>query len=215
MLKKQSPLDPRIKRTLLLIREAFVSLLEEKGFDQLTVRDITARADINRATFYLHYRDKYDLLEKTVGGMMVEFERAFRLPEGFHAEDFIKDPETPPDSFVRQFEHVAGHARLYKVMLGPKGLPGFSSRMEALIEKSLYHRSEIAQPDEAGGDAPGNYPPVRHRRPFGGYHVLAGKGYALYAQVYGFPAYPPAQDGSHPDFFGGPVSAAATLVSVC
>jgi len=140
------PNDPRIKRTLNLIREAFVSLMDEKGFDQITVQDITKHAEINRATFYRHYLDKYDLLEKTVDEMLDRLRIAFQLPADFEAHHFVQDYDTPPDSFIRQFEHLAGHFRFYKVMLGPNGLPGFSAQLETIIRDSLYRRSMIAQP---------------------------------------------------------------------
>jgi len=52
--------DRRIARTKAAIREALVALIEEKGFDALTVKDIATRANINRGTFYLHYKDKFD-----------------------------------------------------------------------------------------------------------------------------------------------------------
>ena len=54
----------RKTETKKLIKEAFTKLLSEKGFNNLTVSDITRKAGINRGTFYLHYIDKYDLLEK-------------------------------------------------------------------------------------------------------------------------------------------------------
>ncbi|MFP4977906.1 TetR/AcrR family transcriptional regulator [Paenibacillus sp. CN-4] len=141
-------LDPRIKRTHQLIRDAFLSLMQEKRFEQITVRDIAARAEINRATFYLHYQDKYELLNQIVEEMLIEFEAIFQLPEGFGVEDFISDPNTPPESFIRQFEHIAENARFYKVMLGPHGLPGFAARLDSIISKSLYHRSIIAEPSD-------------------------------------------------------------------
>ncbi|GGH36956.1 TetR/AcrR family transcriptional regulator [Paenibacillus segetis] len=141
-------LDPRIKRTLHLISDALLSLIEEKGFDHITVRDITSRAEINRATFYLHYQDKYDLLDKIVDEKINEFATVFQLPPGFEIDDFVKDVDTPPDSFVRQFEHIADYAKFYKVMLGAHGLTGFAMRMEEAIRKSLYHRSIIAQPHD-------------------------------------------------------------------
>lgn len=59
--------DPRVKRTRKLILEAFVSLLQEKGFHSVSVQDIAARATVNRATFYAHFVDKYDLLDQMVG----------------------------------------------------------------------------------------------------------------------------------------------------
>ena len=54
--------DLRIIRTKESIREALVELIEEKGFEAITVKDITTRAKINRGTFYAHYQDKYDLM---------------------------------------------------------------------------------------------------------------------------------------------------------
>ncbi|AWV33848.1 TetR/AcrR family transcriptional regulator [Paenibacillus odorifer] len=56
--------DPRVLRTRLLIREAFRNLLKTKGFDSMTIKDISQKATINRATFYAHYEDKYALLDE-------------------------------------------------------------------------------------------------------------------------------------------------------
>jgi AcrR family transcriptional regulator len=56
-------LDPRVRRTHQLLARAFVDLIQENGFQAVNVQDITARAGINRATFYAHFKDKYDLLD--------------------------------------------------------------------------------------------------------------------------------------------------------
>lgn len=56
------PADRRVRRTRELLRNAFVSLVHEKGYDRVTVQDILDRADVGRSTFYAHYRDKEDLL---------------------------------------------------------------------------------------------------------------------------------------------------------
>lgn len=58
--------DPRVVRTRQLIEQAFEALLTERGFQSLRVQDITERAGINRATFYAHFTDKYDLLNYMV-----------------------------------------------------------------------------------------------------------------------------------------------------
>ncbi|MFD0675933.1 MULTISPECIES: TetR/AcrR family transcriptional regulator [unclassified Paenibacillus] len=148
MSKRNDTLDPRIKRTLNVIRDAMISLMDEKGFDHTTVRDITERAEINRATFYLHYQDKHDLLDKIVAEMLHEFLAAIQLPPAFEADDLCMDAHTPPHSFIRQFEHIAAYSRFYKVMLGANGLPGFAVRMEHVIRDALYHRSTLAQPND-------------------------------------------------------------------
>ncbi len=56
--------DPRVKRTKQLIQQTFFELMNEKGFDAVTIQDIANRATINRSTFYAHYTDKYALLEE-------------------------------------------------------------------------------------------------------------------------------------------------------
>lgn len=64
MAKRDGTVDLRIKRTQKSIKEAFFELIEEKGFDHISVKDITDKAMISRNTFYLHYNDKYDLLNR-------------------------------------------------------------------------------------------------------------------------------------------------------
>lgn len=68
-MSEESSVDRRIIRTKEAIRDALITLIEEKGFDAVSVINITSRADINRGTFYLHYRDKYDLLEQIEAGV--------------------------------------------------------------------------------------------------------------------------------------------------
>jgi AcrR family transcriptional regulator len=59
-------LDPRIRRTRQLLQDALRKLLEQKGFDDITVQDITEAATLNRATFYAHYPDKFALLGELI-----------------------------------------------------------------------------------------------------------------------------------------------------
>ena len=54
--------DRRVRRTRQLLRGALLSLIQEKGYERITVQDILERADVGRSTFYAHYRDKDDLL---------------------------------------------------------------------------------------------------------------------------------------------------------
>ena len=66
MLPNEEKLDPRVKRTRNLILGSFNGLLAEKSFDAISVQDVTEKAQINRATFYKHFVDKYDLLDRWV-----------------------------------------------------------------------------------------------------------------------------------------------------
>ena len=55
-------IDPRVKRTRDVLQQALVELVQEKPFGKVTVQDIVVRAEVNRATFYDHFEDKYELL---------------------------------------------------------------------------------------------------------------------------------------------------------
>src|SRR5512135_1559032 len=124
MSKKARKLDPRVVRTRQMLRDALVELIEEKGFDALTVQDITDRAELNRATFYLHYRDRQDLLENSLRDAIDEL----MADLGTSADEqgqLVSDESPRPITAV--FEHVAQHAHFYRVMLSAEGVPAFSA----------------------------------------------------------------------------------------
>ena len=69
-------LDPRVKRTRGLILQSFDVLLAERNFESISVQDVTDKAQINRATFYAHFPDKYALLDHSISRMfMAEIEK--------------------------------------------------------------------------------------------------------------------------------------------
>lgn len=67
----QSKIDPRVLRTRKLIMDSFINLSEQKDFTDITIKDITTEAMINRATFYYHFEDKYDLLDKALSEVLM------------------------------------------------------------------------------------------------------------------------------------------------
>jgi AcrR family transcriptional regulator len=76
---KPAPLDRRAQRTRRLLLQAFFELGQEKDFQSITVQDIADRADVNRATFYDHFADKYVLLEEAIREIFLTIVRR-RLP---------------------------------------------------------------------------------------------------------------------------------------
>lgn len=66
--------DRRVRRTRRLLKQGLAELMQEKEFKNITVKDITDRMDLNRGTFYLHYRDTYDLLEKMENEVLEELQ---------------------------------------------------------------------------------------------------------------------------------------------
>ncbi|RXZ81130.1 TetR/AcrR family transcriptional regulator [Paenibacillaceae bacterium] len=76
-----NPNDPRAKRTRNYIQSAFTDLLAEKDFEAVSIQDIMGRAGLNRATFYNHYQDKYELLELTLNESFTDTLSAWIPPD--------------------------------------------------------------------------------------------------------------------------------------
>ena len=113
----------RVRRTQKLLREALIELIEERGFDALTVGELTTRAMVSRAAFYRNYEDKYDLVEQI-------FEEAMSALLGAIGE---LGREHPPEIWITFFEHIAQYERLYRALLGKKGSPWFARKMRASL----------------------------------------------------------------------------------
>ncbi|MDQ0875932.1 AcrR family transcriptional regulator [Paenibacillus sp. V4I3] len=58
--------DPRTIRTRKLLMDAFMKIAQKKEFKNITINDITEEATVNRATFYSHFQDKYDLMDASI-----------------------------------------------------------------------------------------------------------------------------------------------------
>src|SRR5579864_344430 len=66
MMTEVKGVDPRVKRTHQLLQQALQELSQEKCFASITVQDIAERATLNRATFYAHFEDKYELVDSII-----------------------------------------------------------------------------------------------------------------------------------------------------
>ncbi len=146
--KSKGKEDLRVLRTHKMLQTALMDLTIQKGFEAVTVHDICIQAMVNRATFYRHYMDKYDLLDH----YMEELYGLLDQPQG---ESGSNSTDTPPVGLIQLLEHLRIHAAFYQVMLGPKGYPLFGERIRAYIEK----RFQRTLPTISSSARPGQ-PPV-------------------------------------------------------
>lgn len=108
--------DRRVRRSRRVLHEALRALILEKGYDRVTVQDVIDRADVGRATFYAHFRDKDDLLMSGFAEMRQSLQQhlaAFPRAQGDRSGDGL--------GFTRAlFEHAAGHRREYRALVGSR-----------------------------------------------------------------------------------------------
>lgn len=128
--------DRRVNRTRRQLREALTALILEKGYDDLTIEEITARADLGRTTFYLHYSGKEELLLECIGTTAQE------LYDQVNPQINTAMPRTPQMGLTavsQVFRHAAQNSLLYRIIL--KG--GAASKVQQFIQEFL---SEAARP---------------------------------------------------------------------
>src|SRR5215469_2208689 len=129
----------RLRRTQKLLREALIELIEERGFEALTIGELTERAMVSRAAFYRNYQDKYDLVEQI-------FEEAMSALLDAVGE---LGREHPASIWVQFFEHITEYERLYRALLGRKGSPWFVRKMRAALSSLLKERGNLPHGPDA------------------------------------------------------------------
>ncbi|ASB88891.1 TetR/AcrR family transcriptional regulator C-terminal domain-containing protein [Bacillus sonorensis] len=129
--------DRRINRTKRMIRDALSELMEEKAFEEITVTDMTKKADINRGTFYLHYQDKYDLLDQSEEEIIDEIREIAK--QSIESMGALKTPviEAPLPFVVDIFEYFKENAVFLKAILGPKGTGSFPIKFKSVLSENL------------------------------------------------------------------------------
>lgn len=109
--------DRRKQRTRRMLRDALLALIVEKGYDDLSVQDITERADLRRATFYLHYTDKNQLLEAVLREI---FDELVVELEPLIQRDALGG-KTQVETFAVMYRHISANHVLYRIILGGQG----------------------------------------------------------------------------------------------
>ncbi|MFB9325556.1 TetR-like C-terminal domain-containing protein [Paenibacillus aurantiacus] len=134
--------DPRIVRTRQLLKDAFVDLLQEMDIEKISVNKIAERATINRVTFYLHYRDIPDMLEKMADEMIEDIQQAVnRRP--VHPNSAVDEDEL---AMLSLLEHIAEHAKFFKVVLASRRTPIFTERLLRMLSETVRQRLESGRP---------------------------------------------------------------------
>jgi AcrR family transcriptional regulator len=113
MAKKQ---DRRVQRTQQSIRRALFELIQEKGFEALSVQDVIDRANVGRATFYTHFQNKDDLLLSGFGELRASLKERQRiaLAQGRGLEERML-------AFSQEmFAHADEHRALFRAMVGKR-----------------------------------------------------------------------------------------------
>jgi len=139
---KKTKTDRRIQRTKQALRNTLMGLIKEKGYDSISVEEITQRANVGRATFYLHYKDKEDLLVDEFSELANERARTLsEIPFSAWLPD-LENPERaienkPSEPLLMVFQHVANHADVYRILLQNEKSDRILERIRKIVAQSI------------------------------------------------------------------------------
>jgi len=124
--------DRRVRRTKKLLTQALTQLLQEKQINEITVKELTDLADMNRGTFYLYYRDIFDMLEKIEDGLFEALDEIVSL----HEHDDVSLQTKP--ILLDLFRFIEENQEICRVLLSPHGDINFLHRLNQVVrEKCL------------------------------------------------------------------------------
>ena len=114
--------DKRIRRTKKLLRQALTRLMQQKDFQSITVTDVVREADINRGTFYAHYRDVYDLREKIEAEMIEDFRELI-------ADLHPSGTSNLQPVLARAVDYLEENREIVRALVRGAGVEGFGRKM--------------------------------------------------------------------------------------
>ena len=148
---KRAAAEPRrIQRTRRALHKALISLVLERGYEAVTIKDVVDRANVGRSTFYAHYTSKEDLLTAEIedlrAALMAE-QRAALGREGSVSARSL--------GFSRAlFEHAQDYRDVYRALVGERGASIIVARMRALFTQLVREELSELLPQSAQYDVP-------------------------------------------------------------
>lgn len=139
-MEKKKP-DRRIRKTETQLRKGLLELLKKKRIQDITVQELVDEVDINRSTFYLHYKDIYDLLEHIEYDYFEDFNAFITSHEIKNKSNSINKTKVT-DTLIDYFKFLKENKDLITVLIGYNGDPSFSKRqiqtLTTTICNSMY-----------------------------------------------------------------------------
>ncbi|WP_040949786.1 TetR/AcrR family transcriptional regulator [Gorillibacterium massiliense] len=132
--------DRRIKKTQDALKNAVLELMAEKSFDDITIQDLSDRANVSRGTIYLHYMDKYDLLDKLIETHINELDDRCKAAADL---DFVSGS-------LIWTEYFEDNYPFFSMMLASKGAPYFRSRFLDFLNAEFKDEVDVTRGKNKG-----------------------------------------------------------------
>ena len=132
--------DRRVRRAKKLLMQALTELMQQKQLKEITVKELTDLADMNRGTFYLYYRDIFDMLEKIEDQMIEGLDHIVSLQEG---EEVARQARP---ILLKLFRFIGENQEICRVLLSPNGDMSFLHRLNDILREKCLQYYKAALP---------------------------------------------------------------------
>lgn len=123
--------DRRVLRTRKMLLDGLMDLLKEKDIKDISVKELADYVDINRCTFYLHYKDVYDMLEKIEMEVITDFNSML--------DSCINSTSDDPHLFLLAFFTYANeHQKTLSALIGQHGDLAFTNYMKKIVQERMH-----------------------------------------------------------------------------
>ena len=133
--------DSRVKRTKKLIRKGLAELTKEKSINKITVKELTDLIEINRGTFYLHYKDIFDLVESIENSLYDEFNEIIKT---VNPNTIL---ETPIDILEKFCVFISENADAFVMLVGENGDANFVYRIGTVMNDAVFELFSSIYPE--------------------------------------------------------------------
>ena len=133
--------DRRIRRTQKMLKDSLVALMTQKDFKNISVKDITDLADLNRGTFYLHYSDTYDLLQKMESDVLEDFQSMINNFWADSGRENLLPILLPVISYIEE------NSKICKILFENSASNDFVNRFRELISRNGTAIIKLRYPD--------------------------------------------------------------------
>lgn len=135
-------LDLRVKKTYQQLLDAFLVLMSEKSFDELSVSEICDKAQVHRATFYKHFKDKNEFLNFCFDSYLSRI--------GFNASENHASPENIKDSFmsfiVQIFEYIKANKSVFEIICSDEFVYSLGDSFAKAVNRFIYDNTMLILP---------------------------------------------------------------------
>lgn len=129
--------DLRVKKTKRAILQALLELVKEDSFSRISIRDLCERAEINRGTFYLHYQDKFDLLERTEDELLEGVRLIVTQRLSGNLTEMVSRQEVLHGFGMELLTYVDSHAEIFEMLLLNSVSTTFEMKLKNLIRENF------------------------------------------------------------------------------